>query len=224
MINNLAGASFAMVTGGSAIVAGDGSAVAFNNAGTFTCSTSGSTSMSPSTTPARSSVQQGGLDLGGTAARSARLVHRRRGPTLDLSGQDLTTSSVISSDGFVALNGCTEAGSYSATGDTNASNTSFTGTVRWALRWRSTAPSASPAAGGPVTLTTGTLTVDGRHPGRDRQLRGQRAADAQCLTAPSASRRVDAYGGMAIDRRERWITLSGTTLNNYGAATWDLAR
>ena len=71
----------------------------------------------------------GNLSLagGGTVSGS---MSGAAGTDLSLSGQVLTTTSVISSAGSVSLSGCTEAGSYSVAGDTGASSTTFTGPVQ----------------------------------------------------------------------------------------------
>ncbi len=72
VINNLAGASFAIAGAGDvsrSLVAGDGSAVAFNNAGTLTSSDGGTVNISvPFSNSGSVVVQQGSLYLGGTAA------------------------------------------------------------------------------------------------------------------------------------------------------------
>jgi hypothetical protein len=71
----------------------------------------------------------GNLNLtdGGTISGT---INAAEGSSLSLNGQDLTTSSVISSEGGVTLSGCTEAGTYQGgAGGTYADNTSFTGTV-----------------------------------------------------------------------------------------------
>ena len=225
VINNLAGASFAVVgPGSSGFVAGDSSAVAFNNAGSFTCSQVGTglNVQVPFLNTGSVLVQQGSVDLGGTGSTtSTGSFNVDAGAGLGISGQILTTSSVISSAGLVALNGCTEAGSYTSTGDTNAINTSFTGPVQLGTSLEvAQTVSFAPAAGGPVTLTTGAVTV-----GEYSTLAGTDSLVANgLLTLDYATTLsvpvVDAYGGMSVS--EALVTLSGTTLNNYGAATWTI--
>jgi hypothetical protein len=162
------------------------------------------------------------LSGGGTTSGSITVA---AGTTLGLSGQDLTSSSVISSQGYVDFGGCTEAGRYSTTGDTAAGSTSFTGPVTLGSSLyvgRSGTVSFAPAAGGPVTLATGTLYVDylGVLAGTDSF-----AADGMTTLAPdselSTSGAVDAYGGLRMDDGYYPTILSGTTLNNHGAATLD---
>ncbi len=156
----------------------------------------------------------GNLSLtgGGTISGAA-------GTNLDLNGQDLTASSVISSQGSVALYGCAIAGSYSAAGDTSASDTTFTGTVALGTSLEVSNVTFAPAVGGPVTLTTGTMSIGGTLSGPDSFVANGLLCinNGSVLSVPE----VDAYGGMEVDATNP-ITLDGTTLNNYGAATWHL--
>ncbi len=85
VINNLAGASFAIVGSGDvsrSLVAGDGTAVAFNNAGTLTSATGGTVNISvPFSNTGSVDVQQGDLGLGNASYADSyqhRIVHRRR--------------------------------------------------------------------------------------------------------------------------------------------------
>ncbi len=78
----------------------------------------------------------------------------------------------------------------------------------------------APATGGPVSLTTGTLTIDphGNLTGSDSFV-----ADGM-LTLSSTSQlgvsgTVDALGGMELGGN---VVIQGTTLNNHATATWDL--
>ena len=112
------------------------------------------------------------------------------GTTLYLGNMVLAPSSVVSSDGFVSVTGCTEAGSYRAAGGTYAQSSSFTGPV---LDVGSSLEvyglvSFAPAVGGPVPLTIGTLTIELQfHLVGHRQLRGQRDADVGLRRRSSAS-------------------------------------
>ena len=166
-INNLAGATFTAAGIEGATAGGDGS---FNNAGTFIASTAvgsdvdfGPTFYNTGTVD----VQGGELELESDGATpNAGTFTGAAGTSLVLRDEVLAPTSVISSAGFVTLNICDDAGSFSAAGGTVADDTSFTGTV---LELGSSlevaasqGPSVSfaPAAGGPVTLTTGTLMID----------------------------------------------------------------
>jgi hypothetical protein len=166
-------------------------------------------------------VQQGGgLSLGGSGSRpSSGSFTGAAGTTLVISGQDLTSTSVISSAGSVRLSGCTEAGSYSVAGDTSAGSVTFTGPVQLGTSLEVGDATFAPAVGGPVTLTTGALTVGqgGLH-GTDSFVANGlltlgRASD---LSVPV----VDAYGGLTIDGTTGYVpTIQGTILNNHASAT-----
>ena len=224
-IDNLAGASFTITGSGGTVFDRDSSAVAFNNAGTLTCDVAvgGTFDMSAVAVANTGSVvvQQGSLYLGGTAAPSVGLVHRHRrddpGPVR--TGPDDRFGDLLRrrrGDGRL-LGG----GELPRAGGTFAQNTSFTGTVvslgSSLLDYLGTV-SFAPASGGPVTLTTGALTLDG----------GTWAAPTASWptglltwtrhSSLTTSGVVDAYGGLTIDA---YSTLSGTTLNNHGAATLD---
>jgi hypothetical protein len=120
VINNEPGASFAVLgtAPNSPVNAGDSSAVAFNNAGAFSCSVAGSVQVNiPFSNSGTVNVAQGGLNLGGNGSTvSTGSFTGAAGTGLGIIGQMLTTSSVISSDGSVGLNGCTEAGSLCCAG------------------------------------------------------------------------------------------------------------
>jgi hypothetical protein len=161
----------------------------------------------------------GTLNLTGGGTISGT-INGAPGTSLNISDQALTATSVISSDGGVEISSSTEAGSFQAAGGTFAANTSFTGTVV------SVGPSLvvygvtfAPAVGGPVTLTSGALTVGqgGLH-GIDSFV-----ANGLLTFNPAASLSVptvDAYGGLFIDGTTTYYaTISGTTLNNYSSAT-----
>ena len=138
---------------------------------------------------------------------------------LGLNGQNLTSSSVITSAGSVGLSSSTEAGSYSAAGGTAAYDSSFTGTVIDLGPSLSVSGTVSfaPAMGGPVTLTTGTLSVGGELTGTDSFVAdGLLTLDRFSTLSFTGS--MDAYGGIAMINP---VTFNGTVLNNYGAATWD---
>ena len=162
----------------------------------------------------------GGGTIGGTITGAA-------GTVLGLSGQDLTTSSVISSGGSVQLNSSIDAGSFSAAGGTFAESASFTGTVvslGGSLEVAGTV-SFAPAVGGPVTLTTDSLTLD-NNPGSPRaDLAGTDSFavngpfSAALSTTISTAGAVDAYGPATLAGANR---IFGTTLNLYGATTWNI--
>ena len=134
------------------------------------------------------------------------------------------TSSVISSAGSVGLSGCTEAGSYSVAGDTNASSTSFTGPIQLGTSLEASGKvSFAPASGGPLTLTTGTLTIEGGGSlsGTDSfAVSGLLTLSDGSTLGPSGT--VDAYGGLFI-APANGIVIDGTTLNNHAAATWQFS-
>ena len=116
-----------------------------------------------------------------------------------LGGQGLTAASTISSDGSVGINGSTEAGSYSAAGGTAAYDSSFTGTVVDLGSSLSVSGTVSfaPAMGGPVTLTTGTLSVGGELTGTDSFVAdGLLTLDRFSTLSFTGS--MDAYGGIAM--------------------------
>ena len=162
------------------------------------------------------------LSGGGTVSGSITGV---AGTNLGLEGQDLTASSVISSVGSVDLIGCTEAGSFSDTGGTLAESTSFTGPVLdlgSSLEVYGTA-SFSPASGGPVTLTTGTLTIEDGSAltGTDSFVaNGLLTLSDGSTLGPTGT--VDAYGGLSI-APDTCTVIDGTTLNNHAAATWQVS-
>src|SRR5262249_30770114 len=126
--------------------------------------------------------------------------------------------------GSVGIIDSTEAGSYRAAGGTYAEASSFTGTVVClgpSLVVYGTV-SFAPATGGPVTLTTGTLSL---YPYSHASLAGTDSFVANGMLTLSVSGdlsvpAVDAYGGLTIDGTTGYVpTIHGTTLNNYGAAT-----
>jgi Bacterial Ig-like domain (group 3) len=164
-------------------------------------------------------VDGGTLELGGGGAITGP-VSAAAGTTLSLDGEILSSSSVIASDGTVQLQNCTEAGSYSATAGTYADDVNFSGAVLTLgnLEVNGTV-NFGPAVGGPVTLTTGTLTVDG-----GANLTGTDSfvvnglftlVDFATVDIPGT---IDTYGGMTVIS----ATLSGVTLNNHAGstATW----
>ena len=226
VINNLAGASFAIVGSSARMIAGDDSAVAFNNAGTLTCSTSGGANIYiPFSNTGSVDLLQDSLGLGNTNygdTTSTGSFTGAGGTDLAIGATNLTTTSTVSSAGTVELVNCTEAGSYNAAGGTIAVGTAYTGPV---LDLGSSleidgAVSFAPAVGGPVTLTTGAVTF-----AFEPSLSGTDSLVANGLldlgpgSVLALSGTVDAYGGLDMDAG---ITINGTTLNNHGAATWDL--
>ncbi len=221
-INNLAGASFTISGTGGLIVDQDNSPVALNNAGTLTCNISGGFDMSQVAVANTGSlaVQQGSLRVGGTGSTVSSGSFTGAAVTdLVISGQDLTSTSVISSAGSVHLSGCTEAGSYSVAGDTSAGSVTFTGPVQLGTSLEVGDATFAPAVGGPVTLLTGALLVGqgGLHGTDSFVANGLLTLGAGTdLSVPA----MDAYGGLTIDATTGYFpTIHGTTLNNYGAAT-----
>ncbi len=229
VFDNLPGASFATSRSnpyGNALNTNDGSTAAFVNQGSFASATDSFVRVgSPFANSGTVADQQGELDLGGTGSTvSSGSFTAAAGTTFDLNGQVLTASSSISSDGFVSIIDSTDAGSYSATAGTVADNTSFPGTV---LAVGSSlevggAVSFAPTAGGPVTLTTGVITID---PNSNLTGTDSFVSDdylwLDSFTTLSTTGSVDAYGGLYLGGSA--VTISGTTLNNHGAATWDLS-
>jgi hypothetical protein len=223
-INNLAGATFAVVdVFGGAAIGGDATAV-FNNAGTLTSSAHGATIGVPFNNTGSVSVTAGSLALGadapGAGGTSSGSFAAAAGTTLRLLGEALTPASSVASSGAVRLSNTTEAGSYSA-GSTYANDVAFTGPVL-ALGDLEVngAVSFAPATGGPVTLTTGALTVD--------FLATLTSTDGFVVDGPfapinrstvSVAGAIDVYGGMTLRSND---TFSGVALNNHAgsAATW----
>ena len=77
--------------------------------------------------------------------------------------------------------------------------------------------SFSPSSGGPVTLTTGALTVSGTLTGIDSFVaNGPFTWEGDMLSGPFT---IDAYGGMALTTYSNNY-IDGVTLNNHGTATW----
>ncbi len=117
LINNLVGATFTAAGAYGVDLVGDGS---FNNAGTFTASTpvGGDVNIESAFINNGTVVLHGGeLELGGDGVTpSIGKFFGDAGTSLILWNEVLAPSSVISSNGVVALNICTEAGSYTSTG------------------------------------------------------------------------------------------------------------
>ena len=228
VINNVVGATFVASGRNSiGIGAGDGSAVAFNNFGIFISSTAPGYQVAVTVPFVNTGLvvdRQGKLSLSGDgAAPSAGSFTAAAGTGLSLSDLVLAAGSVVSSDGFVSVTGCTLAGSFRAAGGTYAESSNFTGPVLdlgSSLEIYGTAAFA-PAVGGPVTLTTGALTFDPNSvlTGTDNFV-----ADGLLTLGPnsqlSVAGSVDGDGGLTLS--DGTITIQGTTLNNYGTATWDL--
>jgi hypothetical protein len=170
-------------------------------------------------------VEQGTLSLGDFFAPevSTGQIVGDPGTTLKLNYFTLDAASSIAAD-VVSLYGVDDAGSYSAAGGTYASGTTFTGTVANlgpSLEVAQGTVSFAPAAGGPVTLTTGALTVDvgGTLTGTDSFVAdGPLALDPASTLSTTGT--VDAYGGIAMTTGVYYNFIEGTTLNNYAAATW----
>ncbi len=227
-INNLVGATFsANGSQGGAIGDGDGSAVAFHNAGTFISSTAPASAASI----AVAFVNTGSVDLelgmlnldGDGVTPSSGTITAAAGTDLGLNNMALAPGSVVSSDGFVSVNGCTVAGSFGDAGGTYAQSSSFTGTVLdlgTSLEVYGTV-SFTPAAGGSMALPTGALTIDPNSvlAGTDGIVAGG-LLTLSPNTRLSVSGIVDADGGLAFSDGDVYI--QGTTLDNCGAATWDL--
>ncbi len=201
--------------------------MAFHNAGTVTSDAADGSSVSisvPFINTGSVVLQQGSLSLGGDEVTpSTGSFSAAAGTTLSLSEQVLTPASVIASAGAVSLAFTAEAGSYSAAGSTSAYGTSFTGSVLdlgSSLEVGATV-SFAPTAGGPVTLTTGAVSID-----YASDLTGTDSFVAEGLLTVgsnaqlSVSGSVDAYGGLDLSGGN--VVIRGTTLNNHAAATWDL--
>ena len=228
-INNLAGATFVASGGqGGSIGAGDGSLVAFNNLGTFTCSVPPAYQVAitvPFVNTGSVVLKQGGLTLNGDGmTTSTGSITTAAGTYLDLQNMVLAPGSVVSSDGDVELDGVTVAGSYSAAGATITYGATFTGPepdLGTSLVVAQSGCSFAPAVGGPVPLTVGALTI-----GAGSTLSGTDSfvASGMVTLSPGShlnvSGSVDAYGGLALTDGQVYI--QGTTLDNYGTATWEL--
>ena len=229
-INNLAGATFNAQADGEFTwdTSQSGPAPAFNNAGTFTRSgDSGATDIEIAFNNTGSvDVQAGFLHVGqsGSAivSTSTGSFTGAAGTTLYLAAEDLTASSSIAGD-TVSLSGVTDAGSYQAVSGTGANDVSFTGPILGvgnSIGIGGTV-SFSPTSGGPVTLTTGALTVlpSGTLTGIDSFVVNGlfTLSDGYTLSGPFT---IDAYGGMTITTSSGASTLDGVTLNNHGSATW----
>jgi hypothetical protein len=123
VINNLAGASFTAIGGYITVVAGDSSAVDFNNAGTFTCSDAAGSSINvPFTNSGSVNVQQGTLNL--PNATNSGTVTVASGTVLGVSTYTQTAGSTVLNGGSVnggALN--INGGSLTGTGTINATVT-----------------------------------------------------------------------------------------------------
>ena len=239
-INNLAGATFnAQVDGRltwDPAYAGGPAPPVFNNAGSFIRSgDSNETDINiPFNNTGSVSVQAGFLHLGESdysiVSTSTGSFTGAAGTTLYLTSEDLTASSSIAGD-TVWLGGVNDAGSYDAGTTTGAFSTTFTGTILGlgssldvgaGLGFFQTGGTVdfSPSAGGPVTLTTGALTV------YSGTLTGIDSFDANgpftwengsTLSGPFT---IDAYGGVTINNGSSYGPINGVTLNNQGTATW----
>ena len=228
-INNLAGATFVASGGqGGSLAAGDGSAVAFNNTGTFTCSVPPCYQVAitlPFVNTGSVVLDQGGLTLNGDGMTpSPGTITTAAGTYLDLQNMVLPPSSLVSSNGDVELDGVTEAGSYSSAGATITYGAAFTGQVLGlgsSLVVAQYGCSFAPSVGGPVPLTVCALTI-----GANSTLSGTDSFVANGLLTLnpgshlSVSGSVDAHGGLALS--DGPVYIQGTTLNNYGTATWEL--
>jgi hypothetical protein len=233
-INNLAGATFDVQADAQFLwdSTQPGPYPVFNNAGSFTRSgDANETNIDiPFNNAGTVAVQAGYLHLVvedyAALSTSGGSFTGAAGTTLKLTGEDLTASSVVAGD-TVILVGVTEAGSYQAVSGTAASNVTFTGPILGvgsSLGIGVEGPSTvsfSPASGGPVTLTTGTLTVE---PGAT--LTGTDSftttgmftvSDGSRLSGPFT---VDACGGMLLDTSSYVLHLDGVTINNHATATW----
>ncbi len=237
-INNLAGATFNAQADDSLTwdpaYAGGPAPPVFNNAGSFI--RSGDTNETDINIPFNNtgsvSVQAGFLHLGESdypiLSTSTGSFTGAAGTTLYLTSEDLTASSSIAGD-TVWLGGVNDAGSYDAGTATVAFSTTFTGAIiglgnsldvggLGSFQAGGTV-GFSPSSGGPVTLTTGTLTVhSGTLTGIDSFVATGMFTWENGSTL-SGSGTIDAYGGMTIDTAGISY-LSGVTLNNHGTATW----
>ena len=175
IINNMGGATFATVganNGVNNIQGGDSSAVAFDNAGTFT-----------SSAPTGVNIKVPFVNTGSTVVQQG-----------DLNVPNFTNSGTLSVDAGASFNGSGSLQSpiVVSTGNTLTTTPGETLTTSVIL------------AGGTLDVT-GQLTLDGT----------LALANGSMLEGAGP---VDAFGGVSIEGN---VAISATTLNNYGAATWD---
>jgi len=211
-INNLAGATFTAAGNFGGVVQGNGS---FHNAGTFTASTAVGGDIDfdgPAFFNTGTFDQQGGeveLSSDGMTPNTGNLIGAAN-TVLVLADFVLAADSVVDTAGSVSMSSCMEDGSYRAAGATFATDTTFGGPVLdpgsslEVSNREGGSVDFTPAVGGPVTLTTGALTIDA-----DATLTGTDnfAVDGVLtISAPSTSPQttlgvsgiVDAYGGINL--------------------------
>ncbi len=138
-----------------------------------------------------------------------------------MTGILLAPGSVVSSDGIVAITGCAEQGNFQSAGGTYAESSTFTGAVELGTSLEVHGIVTFDSAGdGTGPLSVGNLTIDNGY-----TLTGTDSFDVDGMLTLSAhshlsvSGSVNAYGGLEL---EPYAEIKSTTLNNYGAATWDL--
>ena len=212
----MVGATFVASGGNSfGIGAGDGSAVAFNNFGTFMSSTAPAYQVAvtvPFVNTGTVVLQQGTLSLNGNGSTpSTGSFTAAAGTALSLSDLVLTPGSVVSSDGFVSVTSLAPAGELPGRGRDLSESSSFTGPILdlgSSLEVYGTA-SFAPAVGGPVTLTIGTLTFD---PNSALTGTDSFVANGLLTLGPnsqlSVAGSVDANGGLALS--DGPVTIQGT--------------
>jgi len=230
-INNLGGATFDS-QGGTGLGFGGGAVGTFNNDGTFTQSGGAGTGMGVVFNNSGSVlVSSGGLllNFGGTGSGSFTST----AGTLTFNGNfDLgPTSSITAPEvDFNTLGGSVgnfnDAGSYQVSGSTviRGGTETFTGIVTSVGSSLDIVPSNGNASANfspatPITLTTNECTITGGLTGTDSfTIDGPLTLGLLDVAGASVSTSgtINAMGGMSITGG----SLSGVTLNNYGAATW----
>ncbi len=229
VINNLAGATFALVGTGQYVMGNtDGSAVAFNNYGSLTSSTTpnsnGNDRAEINTNFVNSgtvSVLQGELDLSGNNAVNSGTFAGSAGTYLDIASEVLSSSAAINSQGTVELDYSTDDAAYSAGSSVFFADT-LTGPIGslGATVTIHNTVTFTPGAGGAATLSTNSLNIvsGGNLAGVDSFVVNSSLtlSDGSELSTTGT---VDSYGSLMLTPVNR-ITLRSVTLNNHGDATW----
>ncbi|MHC5540526.1 beta strand repeat-containing protein, partial [Singulisphaera rosea] len=171
-LNNLTGASLSLTGGGSYLDVNDGSNASINNFGSISASFSDDTNFSvPFNNQGSFSLNAGSVALGrdGMPSSSSGSFLAAAGTSLTLTAQQLTNPSSISSDGTVQLNISDDQGSFRAAGGTGLYYSNITGNVLDLGHYLQVdgTDTIAPAAGGPVTLSTDVLTINGTLQGTD---------------------------------------------------------
>ncbi len=226
-INNEVGGSFytESISGGEGFIQkGDSLAgLAFNNAGDFIGYGGFADVEVPFVNSGIATIEQGGASLGGNgASNSTGVFVNAAGTSLDLLGQLLSPTSFVNAYGSALFLSCNVAGGFDSAGTVYADNSSFTGPVTLGAgsSLEVEGPvSFAPASGGPVTLTTGAISV---FSGSDLTGTDSFVADGPVTLYPGSSLSVagilNATGGLEMSGN---ISITGTGLINNGTATWD---